>query len=861
MSNVEPNTIQNAYTQFGMWLKEQPLWIQDAVWRIYTGKKIDNEQIALYAQMCIDQASGKQPVYNHLDVELLTRRKSSQKISVLSLKEIHGVNALAENANLDFSEDGVTVIYGLNGAGKSGFMRIFKELSNSPHEEPIQPNVFKKCDRDVTPSCKIVILQEGEVKEKTYSLQRKPIDSLLSVCDVFDTRISGAYIAQTNNVSYQPFVFNVLSELARISDKIMHQISVLISTVPEKSVRLPDDLREKSDLKWLIEISKDTEIPKDCLEWSEEKEKEVFELKDSLNRNNVQQQLNTYRAYYQAVEPIYKDLSSAITAYNKDEIDDKFQKLILSKQQFELAQKLFLESADKQDKISANTEIWKSLWKTAKEYYESFLFSEEGLHFGKIDSVCPLCHQSLTGTVQERFSRIDEYINGTFSSEYQQAKEKFKTSCNVLLKRQLTATIVQNALCNKLQPDDVSTVVSVYAAICNLTALQNEEELYNALGKVNLNKAYEIVEVFFKSVNGKIESLTDALKSESQEKMKARLEMLHWQKWVYENRELIQQVIENLRYIDKLNTAKKYATTNRITIEANKLADALITEAHIDRFMDELSRLAPNIKVRLEKAPSKKGTSPYKVSIAAADGKNYKPEDILSEGEQRIVALSAFFADATGREDPTPIIIDDPISSLDLNYEEKATQRMVELAKSRQVIVFTHRISLLVGISEVCKKTCVPMKEVHIRSTMRGKGLPDFEDLYHGKLVAQLNGLKVRIQEARKKDVDSEEYADCIGRICQQFRICVERSVEDVLLLGMVHRFERRIMTNNMVMKLTGITEEDCKTVDNMMSKYSFVEHSQPMEALPVQYSIEEIEQDISMFSKWVKSYKKKQEI
>ena len=33
-------------------------------------------------------------------------------------------------------------------------------------------------------------------------------------------------------------------------------------------------------------------------------------------------------------------------------------------------------------------------------------------------------------------------------------------------------------------------------------------------------------------------------------------------------------------------------------------------------------------------------------------------------------------------------------------------------------------------------------------------------------------------------DVDSAEYNDCIGRVCQQFRICVERSVEDVLLFG-----------------------------------------------------------------------------
>ena len=180
------------------------------------------------------------------------------------------------------------------------------------------------------------------------------------------------------------------------------------------------------------------------------------------------------------------------------------------------------------------------------------------------------------------------------------------------------------------------------------------------------------------------------------------------------------------------------------------MADSLITQAYIERFTRELRLMAPGIRVKLEKAQSKKGNSPYKVSIDTGDGKRYKLEDILSEGEQRIVALAAFFADATGRDELTPIIIDDPISSLDLNYEDSATKRIVELAKERQVIVFTHRISLLVGISEACEVNSVAMKEVHIRSAMKGKGIPDFEDVYHGNVKAQLNGLKSRLLQVRE---------------------------------------------------------------------------------------------------------------
>ena len=119
--------------------------------------------------------------------------------------------------------------------------------------------------------------------------------------------------------------------------------------------------------------------------------------------------------------------------------------------------------------------------------------------------------------------------------------------------------------------------------------------------------------------------------------------------------------------------------------------------------------------------------------------------------------------------------------------------------------------------------------------------------------------MKDKLSRAKKMDVDSAEYNDCIGRVCQQFRICVERSVEDVLLLGIVRRFHRNIRTNNMVTKLPAITEQDCKMVDDMMTKYSFVEHSQPSDIPPLQYTVEEIEKDIQAFITWITEYLKKQ--
>lgn len=49
-------------------------------------------------------------------------------------------------------------------------------------------------------------------------------------------------------------------------------------------------------------------------------------------------------------------------------------------------------------------------------------------------------------------------------------------------------------------------------------------------------------------------------------------------------------------------------------------------------------------------------------------------------------------------------MFDDPISSLDQDFEEAVVQRLVRLAENRQVVVFTHRVSLLVLLQECGKR-------------------------------------------------------------------------------------------------------------------------------------------------------------
>lgn len=854
--NIRTTTV-DAYTQFEKWLSEQPYWLQDATYRIYHGLEIDDTVISLYADMCIAQAKKKKPEYKHIKPNESKNQTTSSCMAVLKLTDIVGVNALASEANLEFFRDGVTVIYGLNGAGKSGFMRIFKQLSGSPYEETIQPNVFIRRS-DVKPSCKFVVSENDQEREIICDLASGKKELPLSSCDVFDTRISNDYITKTNNVSYQPFIFTVLAELASIAGKISKYIDQRVEAIPDITISIPERFSEREEIAWLQNLSANTVFPEAYFCWSEDQQRTIDGILKKLDTEKVTSELRLCKSHLTSIIPVLDDLVAADTLIKSPVLVVAYESFIESKRRLDTAEKLFTETADDYDKESVSVADWKDLWKTAQRYYESTSCFDGKGHFGEEGTICPLCHQVISGNVVTRFKSVNDYVNGTCSDDYNKSLNNLKKFLKSISSRTYSLKQIKIQLSDIVEEADLSVIEAVYSALeCN-AARGNVKEEYTQIQRINLCNAITLLSNKKKALEAQQEALELALKDEGRATLQKQLAVLSCHKWIYDNKTNIEEAIANLKKKHMLSNTRPLLTTNRITYESNRLASVLITDAYIDRFTYELKKLAPRIKVKLEKAPSQKGSTPYKVTIDTDSGIKCKPEDILSEGEQRIVALAAFFADATGRESNTPLIIDDPISSLDLLYEEKATKEIVRLAAERQIIVFTHRISLLVGMREACKSAGIHFSDHYIRSTKKGNGVPDFEDEYTGDLKAQLNGLKKIVRNIEEGDPDSREYNDAIWRSCQTFRKCVERSVEDILLLGMVHRFDRRIMTNGKVLKLTRLSVDDVKIIDDLMTKYSFTEHSQPIDSPPIQIDPSELGADIQSVLDWIMSYNKK---
>ena len=72
------------------------------------------------------------------------------------------------------------------------------------------------------------------------------------------------------------------------------------------------------------------------------------------------------------------------------------------------------------------------------------------------------------------------------------------------------------------------------------------------------------------------------------------------------------------------------------------------------------------------------------------------------------------------------------------------------------------------------------------------------------------------------------------------------------MLNEVVKRFRRDIQTKGRLTRLADISSDDCNLIDEMMTKYSYYDHSMSDETPLSEFSIEDIEEDALRVRNWI---------
>jgi energy-coupling factor transporter ATP-binding protein EcfA2 len=498
------------------------------------------------------------------------------------------------------------------------------------------------------------------------------------------------------------------------------------------------------------------------------------------------------------------------------------------------------------------TESWKLLWSAAKEYSQKDAYLDDKKLYQH--DRCVLCHQILDEETKTRLQNFDTFITNELSQIATDAKKRYNDRINSLPKDFTEDQIIDRCISAGLDRDWGKQIFNIWIQIYNNgEAIRLKRPLLNIYNDAQIalsalkekSRRYEVTAAEYENDT----------KSFDRDAAAKQLLELKAQKWAFEQYEAIK--IEQSRQMNVIRYDQWISQTNTrgITTKANEIGDLVITQSFVKRFNEELDKLgAGNIQVEFVKQINK-GTTKHVLKIANATHNN--PENILSEGEARIISLAAFLADVTGGNYANPFVFDDPISSLDQTYEEKTVKRLVELSKSRQVIVFTHRLSLLCQLNDACDN----IKTLGIRRESWGTGeigeLPMSAKSPKNALKDILNNKLVRAKKVLNEN-GAEEYYLHAKMICSDFRILIERTVEYHLLGDVVQRYRRAVNTMGKVSSLAKINKHDCEMIDKFMTKYSFYEHSQPLEA-PVELPLpDDISNDVNELLAWIEEFDKR---
>lgn len=234
----------------------------------------------------------------------------------------------------------------------------------------------------------------------------------------------------------------------------------------------------------------------------------------------------------------------------------------------------------------------------------------------------------------------------------------------------------------------------------------------------------------------------------------------------------------------------------------------------------------------------------------------------MSEGERRIISLAAFLADVSDKPIAAPFIFDDPISSLDHDFEWHVANRLVQLATKRQVLIFTHRLSLYGALEDVAKKMGDKWKkdqfsQICIEKYEGVSGQPVNQAVWNAKTETANNILIERLHQAKKtgQEYGADSYKALAQGICSDFRKLLERTVEEDLLFEIVRRHRKSVTTDNKLAALHVINPSDCSLIDGLMTKYSFYEHSQSQEQPTSIPNPEELSTDLELLKSWRRDF------
>lgn len=859
-------------------------WLQDAARRSLVQEEgiseTDCNELTRMAFSAFDlPVESSVPQAKPLDRSLSGTDEASDGVyNLLSIETEKNVNRIQPGSKLEFCVPGLTVVFGRNGAGKSGFARVLKRACNARDtKERILPNVIDGGEEESASATLMLSDPKGRALEVPWIDDESEASPHLKKIAVFDARSSRVLTDDENSLFYIPYGTDVFSNLTKVINFVKDA-----ATKRRPDIKVPEDSKIGEDTnvsKWMTEISyktEDSEIDQYC-RWTDKNNRELKETRDlfrEFESEDPEKRAKAYRAQAETIRSLSKELMS-FSKFVDSGNEEWLVKKIDERGSYKRAHRELVERMHEPDLLAGTgvSDEWQALYKAAEKFSVNNAYPASEFPQTGDDARCVLCQQPISTEAADRFKAFRQFMTDETRRKLDRAQDELSVFEEGLKRKALPSE--ENVIrafesLGDLVSNELVALVKEYRSKIE----SRRKALLQKIGGEDVRMEKIGGDEPIKEVGSVVEELERrARELEASESNGHRNEVRRRLKGMEARYALSGKIKEVKRYRDNLSVDRKIGaliedltrTKRIVTNIAKDLINEEVTPDLVETLQRECEELGWD---RTEVGFKFKGAGGEAVSKMGLESEmpsqRVKLSEILSEGEQRVIGIAGFLSEITLSGIKNPIVFDDPISSLDHEFSRRVAERLAKEAEKRQVIIFTHDLVMINeiqsaisslgkdGVKVECSYATVSRKPSP--GTVR-EGLP-----WVSKNVgSRANALKEEL--ARIKDLyddDEERYQLAAAGIYARLREAWEALVERELLGHVVARHRMEVKTQTLWE--IKIDDEDVVKVDKAMSKASefMVGHDRSMALDQARPAPNEIREDIEELANFAQSIKKR---
>ena len=767
------------------------------------------------------------------------------QLLLATLSAVQNVNALAEGQVITFNPR-LTVLYGENAAGKTGYVRILKAASGARDSEPVLGNVSNESAG--TPVSRISY-RLGSAAPVELEWRGQNGISPLNRIDVFDTRGLLQHVDGEISYVYTP------------GDLALFRIASQGIEGVKAKLELDRKAREPQRNPFLLKFGRDSDLYSriEALGPSTElSELEALAVVSTDEEAELRDRQETVRALEGrgATETLARSrddrdlhsqvlgLCDVITGLDRSAYQDAIREMEDARAEHQRIGRDSLAS----EKIPG---VLGTKWSEFVVAAEKYISAELPPDYPVVDAPCAFCRQHLSQTATTLVEKYTAFLNDRSHVRAEDQEKVARKSVSALVEAEVDHVLagIQRRLAAFEPGQTPQLLTECHVLLEGLKVLQARLGILDpaAFDATALDMARTLrprLKVHIDHQDEAIKSLTVAHSGRQarlvEESRKAR---------ALADRLILREVIDPIRafvlaakWADRATrVGKRFQALLKSLTEASKLASEEVLNHNFEiLFQRECEALkVPRLQLDF---PGRKGEPARRKSITP----KHKLSETLSEGEQKVVALADCLAEAALRRSASPIVLDDPVNSLDYKRLAYVVRRLVDLSKSRQVVVFTHNIWFtmeLLCLFDDDRKSCSYF-EISSEGDVHGLVAPGSSprlDSWNDK-KKRLNHLV----ERAKKAADTLDKEVFVEKGYDDLRGACELIVEQDLLKKVVQSYAPNVMVGKLKEIKWDLLPEASATVNEIFEKCCRFTgaHRQPLETLSVRPTLEGLEQD-----------------